>query len=135
MQLITTRTFSIIVSGQTGDNFHPERDNSQDYPISPYIFTIFAKHLGRYIHFMSTQKRSGISTKLSKDNPNITYLFADDGLILRQINRLQGILDTYYIITVTISPKFRSSVALTNSIGRKSRRYYKLPQPIALAPI
>lgn len=51
----------------------------QGDPLSLYIFIICAEYLGHHILFMSTQTRSGISIKLTKDSPNIHFLmFADD---------------------------------------------------------
>lgn len=53
-------TFRVIVNDRTGSRFYPTRDIQQSDPLSPYSFIICARYLGKYIHFMANQKKSGI---------------------------------------------------------------------------
>lgn len=70
------------MNGKPGSNFQPERGIRQDAHISPYMFIIFVKYLGRYTNFMPTQGRSDIGIKVAKYCPKNPYLMlADDCLI------------------------------------------------------
>lgn len=52
--------------------------------ISPYIFIMCVEYIGRYIHFMSTIKRSPRRIWIAKVDPNILYLmFVDDYLVFQ----------------------------------------------------
>lgn len=65
--------------------------------ISPYIFTICVEYFGGCMHFMSTQKRSGICIKLAKDCQEIPFLmFADDCLIFCRASK-KAVRNTMYI--------------------------------------
>lgn len=82
MQCISTPMSKVIVNRKIGSSFVPESDIRQGHSLSPYIFIIFVEYLGRYIHFLTSQQRSSVGTRLDKDTHNISYLmFVDDCII------------------------------------------------------
>lgn len=62
--------FTVLVSGIRRSFSSGERGIRQGDPIAPCIFILCAEYLGKYIHFMSTTKNSGVSIKLTKDSHN-----------------------------------------------------------------
>lgn len=81
MQCMMIQSFKIIVNGKTWYYFELEWGIRQRDPFSPHISIICVEYLGRYVHFMPTQKKSGIGIKLNKDFPNISYLMFIDNCI------------------------------------------------------
>lgn len=81
IERLTTTTFTMLMNGKPWIPFVSERGIGQCDPISSYNFTIFAEYLSSYIHFMTTQKNSGIRIKSTKDCLIYLTLFADECLI------------------------------------------------------
>lgn len=68
-----------------------------------YTYIICAKYLGRYIRFLSTQTKSCIDIRLTKDKPLIPHLmFVDDCTIFWwwQLHKLQEMSNTSWITTI-----------------------------------
>lgn len=101
--------FQNACHGQLGETFHSKRGIRQDDPISPYTFFLHAKYLGRYIHFMSTMKNSGVEIKLTKYSPIISYLMSTDDCLIfcratkQVVQVIKNILDHYTKVSRDLS--------------------------------
>lgn len=71
LSLISTTLFSILINGIPSQPFSPSRGIRKGDPLSPFLFVLMAKGLGRHIkHALLSQHLKGLSIH---NSPTITH--------------------------------------------------------------
>eukprot|EP00253_Pinus_taeda_P011590 PITA_11590 len=80
MSLLTSSFFSVLINGIPSETFHPSRGIRQGDPLSPFLFIIAAKGLGRSIkHAQQTHCLKGLAVH---NTPAATHQqFVDDTML------------------------------------------------------
>jgi hypothetical protein len=100
MQLTSSTFFSILVNGVPSQPFSPTRGIHQGDPLSPFLFVIMAKGLGRYIN-ASVEDGSLKGLPLHNLQPTPSHSqFVDDTLLMntptsQEANKLKTILTDF----------------------------------------
>lgn len=101
MKFITTTTFTMLVNGRMGIPFHLVRGFIK-VTNTTITFYYLCKIFGTFIHFMSTNKKSGIGINVTRDtHPDIPYLvFVNDrSVFCRETKRIARIINRFLITT------------------------------------
>ncbi|KAA3462160.1 reverse transcriptase [Gossypium australe] len=81
MKCVRSVTYSVVLNGRNGEEFHPQRGLRQGDQLSPYLFLICTEGLSRLIKMAKTEgKLEG--TKVGRGNIMVSHLFfADDSML------------------------------------------------------
>lgn len=71
MECITSSSIPVLLNGIPVEQLKLERVIWQGDLISPSIFIMCAKYLGRYMHFIANVPKSCIGIMVTKDGPTI----------------------------------------------------------------
>lgn len=100
MECVRTVSFAIVINGEPGDFFLPQRGLRQGCPLSPYLFILCVE--GFHYLIQKDVDRGDIKRiKIGKECPSISHLFfTDDSVVfgeatVKNCNALNGILDKY----------------------------------------
>lgn len=127
MECLTTATFSILVNRIPWNFFKPNRGLRQGDPISPYIFIICAKYLGRYIYHRASIPKTGMGVKVAKQGPMILFLmFADDCIIFSKASKMAArnvkeVLQDYCMVSSQLVNYHKSLVQFSKGSNRTTR--------------
>lgn len=100
MQYVESVQFTVLINGEPGQPFSPQRGLRQGDPLSPYLFLFCAKGLSALLT-EEEQKRHFSGLHINKHCPTITHLFyVDNNLIFFKAARkdcqtLKGIFNAY----------------------------------------
>lgn len=127
MERITSTTFSVLVNGILGKFFKPSRGIRLGDPISPYLFIICAKYLGRYIFHKASFPKIGLGIKVTTWGPTIPFLmFADDCIILSKASKnatrnIKEVLEEYCKVSGQLVNYHKSSIYFSKNSDRSTR--------------
>eukprot|EP00253_Pinus_taeda_P003713 PITA_03713 len=117
--LISSTFFSILVNGIPSSTFHPSRGIRQGDPLSPFLFVIMAKGLGRSIKAaISAGNLKGISIHQAPTSSH--QQFVDDNMIfghssVQEARSLNSILDTFSKASGALINKVKSQIFFFNT--------------------
>lgn len=100
MCCVESVSYSVVLNGEVGEQFHPSRGLRQGDPFSPYLFLVYSEGLSAVLRMASKQGRLK-GARVNRYAPLITHLlFADDSLISGEAIAagamvLKEILETY----------------------------------------
>jgi len=132
---ISTTTMSVIINGEPGPSFHPNRGVRQGCPLSPYLFILAVNELPICLQQNSSSHNiHGIT--LGPNCPRIhALLFADDLIICGQAThneatKINSILQNFCAASGQTPNLSKSSIIFSRNIDSQSKIAVKSIFPV-----
>lgn len=126
MPCVSTVSYSVLINGQLGKGFKPQRGLHQGYLISPYLFIVCAEGFSVILNEVETSKRIKV-VQVAKGAPLINHLFfADDSLLYFPVNinewqQMQLLLEIYTVAIKQILNQQNTSIFFSSNTSRVSQ--------------
>ncbi|OMO52105.1 reverse transcriptase [Corchorus capsularis] len=127
MECITSTQFSIVLNGERGDSFTPERGLRQGDPLSPYLFILITEVLSQLItKVIASGDWQGF--RINRRCPLLSHLlFADDCLLFsvadeRNCDTILNVLTKFRNATGQVINFTKSAVFFSSNTSSECRR-------------